>query len=109
MKESFAYVLECMLTFDKMKKNSPLMCTKFESFSYFTHSSVYRVFWPSGRVVHIDCNILILFRHSTVSVLWLFLTVTLVSLRCETVVFSDHTHLFFVKCRTVNLAHHRNS
>ena len=27
------------------------------------HSSVYRVFWPSCRVV--DCNILILFRHST--------------------------------------------
>ena len=26
------------------------------------HSYVYRVFWPSGRVV--DCFILILFRHS---------------------------------------------
>ena len=35
----------------------------FKRFTYCTHSSVYRVSWPSGRVV--DCNILILFRHST--------------------------------------------
>ena len=27
----FAYVLECMLTFDKMQNTSLLMCTKFES------------------------------------------------------------------------------
>ena len=33
------------------------------SFSYCTHSSIYRVFWPSGLVV--DCNILILFKHLT--------------------------------------------
>ena len=30
MKESFAYVLEFMLTFDKMQNTNPLMCTKFE-------------------------------------------------------------------------------
>ena len=30
MKEIFAYVLEFMLTFDKMENASPLMCTKFE-------------------------------------------------------------------------------
>ena len=35
----------------------------YSSFSYCTHSSVYQIFWPSDRVV--DCNILILFRHST--------------------------------------------
>ena len=35
----------------------------YSSFSYCMHSSVYRVYWPSGRVV--DCNILILLRHST--------------------------------------------
>ena len=35
----------------------------YSSFSYCTQSSVYRVFWSSVRVV--DCNILILFRHST--------------------------------------------
>ena len=28
--ESFAYVLEYMLTFDKMQNTSPLMCIKFE-------------------------------------------------------------------------------
>ena len=30
MKEIFAYVLEFMLTFDKMQNTSPLMCTKFK-------------------------------------------------------------------------------
>ena len=30
MKETFAYVLECMLTFGKMQNTSPLMCTKFK-------------------------------------------------------------------------------
>ena len=35
----------------------------YSSVSYCMHWSVYRVFWPSGRVV--DCDILILFRHST--------------------------------------------
>ena len=30
MKEIFAYVLEFMLTFDKMQNTSPLMCTKCE-------------------------------------------------------------------------------
>ena len=30
MKEIFAYVLEFMLTFDKMQNTSPFMCTKFE-------------------------------------------------------------------------------
>ena len=30
MKETFAYVLEFMLTLDKMENTSPLMCTKFE-------------------------------------------------------------------------------
>ena len=50
----FAYVLEFMLTFDKMQNTSPLMCTKLKirtehferylSFSYCTHSSVYQVF-----------------------------------------------------------------
>ena len=30
MKESFAYVLEFMLTFDKMQNTIPFMCTKFE-------------------------------------------------------------------------------
>ena len=35
----------------------------YSSFSYCMHSSVYLVFWPSGRVV--ACNILILFRQST--------------------------------------------
>ena len=29
MKEMFAYVLEFMLTFDKMQNTNPLMCTKF--------------------------------------------------------------------------------
>ena len=32
----------------------------------------------------------------TVSVLWLFLAVSLVGLRCVSVVFYDHTHLLFV-------------
>ena len=31
----------------------------------------------------------------TVSVLWLFLTVPGVGQQCVTVVFADHTHLFF--------------
>ena len=30
MKETFAYVLEFMLTFDKMQNTNPLMSTKFE-------------------------------------------------------------------------------
>ena len=30
MKEIFAYVLEFMLSFDKMQNTNPLMCTKFE-------------------------------------------------------------------------------
>ena len=30
------------------------------------------------------------------SVMWLFLTVPWVGLRCETVVFTGHTHLLFV-------------
>ena len=30
MKEFFAYVLECVLTFNKMQNTSPLMCTKLE-------------------------------------------------------------------------------
>ena len=30
MKEICAYVLEFMLTFDKMQNTNPLMCTKFE-------------------------------------------------------------------------------
>ena len=34
----------------------------YSSFSYCTHSSVYRVSWPSGWVV--GCSILILLRHS---------------------------------------------
>ena len=49
-----------------VKKVRKLRLEHFEgslSFSYCTHSSVYRVFWPSGWVV--DCFILILFRHST--------------------------------------------
>ena len=33
----------------------------YPSFSYCMHSSVYRVFWPSDRVV--DCIILNVFRH----------------------------------------------
>ena len=48
MGEFFAYVLELRLTLDKMQNTSPLMCTKFEFCC--THSSVYRVFWPSCRV-----------------------------------------------------------
>ena len=31
----------------------------------------------------------------TINVLWLFLTVPWVGLQCVTVVFPDHTHLFF--------------
>ena len=30
MKEIFAYILEFMLTFDKMQNTTSLMCTKFE-------------------------------------------------------------------------------
>ena len=43
IKEIFAYILEFMLTFDKMQNASPLMCAKHEicgqssSFSYCTH------------------------------------------------------------------------
>ena len=29
-KENFAYILEFMLTFEKMQNTNPLMCTKFE-------------------------------------------------------------------------------
>ena len=60
MNENFAYVLEFMLTFDKMQNTSPLMCTKldmrtenFESYSsflYCMHSSVYRVVLSSSLV-----------------------------------------------------------
>ena len=69
MNEIFAYVLECMLTLAKyfdVKKVRNLRLEHFESYSSFsncTHRSEYQVFWSSGRVV--DCNILILFRHST--------------------------------------------
>ena len=35
----------------------------YSSFSYCMHSSVYRVFWSSSRVI--DCKILNLFRHQT--------------------------------------------
>ena len=62
-----AYDLEFMLTLAKMQNYSinvnkvrNLRLEHFESyssFSYCKHSSVYRVFWHSGRVV--DCNILI--------------------------------------------------
>ena len=38
----------------------------------------------------------------TVNVLWLFLTVAWVGLRCVIVVFSDHTHLLFVRQCSVN-------
>ena len=31
----------------------------------------------------------------TINVLWLFLTVPLIGLQCEIVVFPDHTHLLF--------------
>ena len=59
MKGIFVYVLELMLTLDKMQNASPLMCTKFEIYdsilkviqafqTVYTHSSVYQVFWPSS-------------------------------------------------------------
>ena len=64
-----------MLTLAKMQKkktqyfNVNKVCNlrleyfeSYSSFSYCPHKSVYRVFWPSCRVV--DCNILILSRHS---------------------------------------------
>ena len=73
MKEIFVFVLEFMLTLAKMQNNyfnakkvRNLRLEHFESYSsflYCTHSFVYRVFWPSGRVV--NCYILILFRNST--------------------------------------------
>ena len=60
-KEIFAYVLDFMLTFAKKQDNSilyenvrTLRLEHFESYSNFSccmHSSVYRVFWPSGRVI----------------------------------------------------------
>ena len=67
MKEFFAYVLGLMLTSAKRQDNSTYMLKKlrklrleyfesYSSFSYCTHSSVYRVSWPSGRVI--DCFIL---------------------------------------------------
>ena len=63
IKGIFVYVLEFMLSLDKMQNISTLMCKTFEhfesypSFSYYTHRTIYRVFWPSDWVVdciHID-------------------------------------------------------
>ena len=60
MKEISAYVLEFMLTSAKMQDESKAFMLKklrklglehfesYSSFSYCKHSSVYRVFWPSG-------------------------------------------------------------
>ena len=44
----------------------------YSSFSICTHSSVYWVFWPSDGVV--DCNIMIIFRHSTTVTCTMLLT-----------------------------------
>ena len=56
-KEIFAYDLDFMLAryqYFNVKNVRNLRLEHFEnysSFSYCAHSSVYRVFWPSGRVV----------------------------------------------------------
>ena len=70
----FAFVLEFMLTLTKMENTNSFIAINvlnlrlehfesYSSFSYCTHSFVYRVFWSSGRVV--NCKKLILFRLST--------------------------------------------
>ena len=66
MNESCAYVLEFMLTFDKVQNTSPLMCTKFEIWG----QSILKVFQDfhtvrgcSGPVV--ECLIKINMLQST--------------------------------------------
>ena len=51
----FVYLLACMLTFDKIQKASPSMCTKFE----FRGQSILKViqFFHTVRIVlHIGCS-----------------------------------------------------
>ena len=50
MQEIFAYVLEFMLTFDKMQNTSPLMCTRFEIWG----QSIFKVI-QAFHTVHIVC------------------------------------------------------
>ena len=55
MKEIFAYVLEFMLTFDKMQNTSPLMFTKFESCGQ-SILEVIQAFHTVHIVLHIGCS-----------------------------------------------------
>ena len=53
--EIFAYVLEFMLTFDKMQNTSPLMCTKFEICGQ-SILEVIQAFYTVCIVLHIGCS-----------------------------------------------------
>ena len=54
MKEIFAYVLEFMLTFNKMKYTSPLMCTKFKIWGQ-SILEVIQTFHTVRIVLYIGC------------------------------------------------------
>ena len=55
MKEIFAYVLEFMLTFDKMQNTNPLKCTKFANLRT-EHMEVIQVFHTVRIVLYIGCS-----------------------------------------------------
>ena len=55
MKESFAYVLEFMLSFDKMQNTSPLVCTKFEILEQ-SILKVIQAFYAVRIVLYIGCS-----------------------------------------------------
>ena len=55
MKESLAYVLELMLTFDKMQNTSPLMCTKYQSWGQ-SILKVIQAFHTVRIVLYIGCS-----------------------------------------------------
>ena len=55
MNEIFVYVLEFMLTFDKMQNNSTLMCTKFE-ISGQSILKVIQAFHTVCIVLYIECS-----------------------------------------------------
>ena len=53
MKEIFAYVLEFMLTYNKMQNTNPLMCTKFEIWGFL---QVIQTFHTIRIVLYIGCS-----------------------------------------------------
>ena len=55
MKQFLAYVLEFMLTFDKMQNTSPLMCTKFETWGQ-SILKVIQAFHSVCIVLYIGCS-----------------------------------------------------